>query len=52
MDTTSDLVQIVLIILGTNVGILALLFMLATIDPKSDRRRVAQPKAVRPRANP
>lgn len=43
MDLTNDLDQILLVAFGTLGVIVALLFLMAAIDPQTDKRRPAQP---------
>jgi hypothetical protein len=48
VDTANDLDQILLVVFGTLGGIMGLLFLLAAIDPRTDKTRPAQPKAGQP----
>jgi len=50
MDMAIDLGQILLLVFGTVGGIMLLVFLLAALDPQSDRRRPAQPKVIRARS--
>lgn len=47
MDLSTDLAQILLVTFGTPLSIAALLFGMASLDPRTDRRRPAQAQAFR-----
>ncbi len=47
MDLSTDLAQILLVTFGTPLAIAALLFVMASLDPRTDRRRPAQTQVLR-----